>query len=57
MSDQITSDKAFGILAAAHAETVVENRLLRAQVAILEAQLREATPPPSGEAKPLEVVK
>lgn len=53
----ITPEQAFGIFAAAHAETIVENRLLRSQVAALEAKVKELTPPPEGEKKPLEAVK
>ena len=53
----ITPEQAFGILAAAHADTVVENRLLRSQLTLLEAKVRELTPPPEGEKKPLEAVK
>ena len=53
----ITPAQAFGILAAAHAETIVENRLLRSQVAILSAKVNELTPPPEGEKASMEVVK
>jgi hypothetical protein len=52
----VTPEQAFGILAAAHAESVVENRLLRVQISTLEAQVKALTPPPEGESK-LEVVK
>lgn len=53
----ITPQQAFGILAAAYAEQTVENRLLRTNMAILEARVKELTPPPpEGESK-LEAVK
>ena len=54
---RMTPEQAFGILAAAHAEVVVENRLLRSQLAVLEAKVKELTPPPDGDIAPLEVVK
>ena len=53
----MTPEQAFGILAAEHADVVVANRLMRARIAELEAKVRELTPPPEGEKKPLEAVK
>ena len=53
----MTPEQAFGILAAAHAETVVDNRLLRSQILALETKIKELTPPPDGDKAEMEVVK
>ncbi len=40
----ITADQAFGILAAEHAQLIVQNRLLQAENVQLRAKLSELTP-------------
>ena len=44
----MTPEQAFGVLAAAYAESVVENRIMRVKLVELEAKVKELTPPPEG---------
>ena len=54
---QVTPEQAFGILASAHAQLTVENRLLMASLAQANKRIAELTPKPPAVETALEVVK